>query len=395
MDDLDVERARALTPGCEHVVHLNHAGASLLPQPVLDAVVGHLELEARIGGYEAAEAADPALEAVYASLGRLLGADAGDLALVDSATTAWNAAVGALPVAEGDRVVCTRTEYGANAIALLLLVERTGCQVVVVEDGPDGDVDLDAFAAALRAGPVAFASLVHVPTGNGIVNPAEEVGRLCREVGVPFVLDACQSVGQLPIDVGRIGCSVLTASARKFLRGPRGVGFLYVAPDLLPRLRPRTLDLRSAAWVAPDRYEPRADVRRFEQFEADVAGRLGLGAAVDHALSWGLDAIEARVVALAKGLRDRLAEVPGVVVHDRGARQGAITTSSAAGVTATELRARLRERDINTSVVLPGFAQHDLPHRGLGELLRASVHYVTTDDELDRVAAAVAEVTTA
>lgn len=387
---IDVDRARSLTPGCQHVLHLNHAGASLLPQPVLDAVVGHLELEARIGGYEAAEAAQPALEGVYASLGRLLGSGADEIALVDSATTAWNAAVGALPVATGDRVLCTRAEYGANAISLLLLQERTGCELVVVEDDADGQVDLDAFAAALKAGPVAFASLVHVPTGSGLVNPAAEVGRLCQDAGVPLVLDACQSVGQLPIDVEAIGCSILTASARKFLRGPRGVGFLYVHRDLLPRLHPRTLDLRSAEWVAPDRYEARSDMRQLEQFEADIAARVGLGAAVDHALEWGIDAIAERVGRLAEDLRGRLAAIPGVTVHDKGSHRCAITTSAVDGVAATEVAARLREQAINVSVVLPGFAQHDLPHRGLGELVRASVHYVTTEAELDQAADAVA-----
>jgi selenocysteine lyase/cysteine desulfurase len=224
------------------------------------------------------------------------------------------------------------------------------------------------------------------------VNPAVEIGRLCRDAGVPLVLDACQSVGQLPIDVEAIGCSVLTASARKFLRGPRGVGFLYVRRDLLPQLLPRTLDLRAADWVAPDRYEARGDARRFEQWEANIAARLGLGAAVDHALSWGLDAIAERVGALAQGLRERLAEIPGVTVHDKGTHRCGITTSTVDGVPPAEVRARLRAEDINVSVVAVGQAQHDLPHRGLGELVRASVHYVTTEAELDRAAAAVSAI---
>jgi selenocysteine lyase/cysteine desulfurase len=386
---LDVDRARALTPGCQHVVHLNHAGASLLPQPVLDAVVGHLELEAQIGGYEAAEAAADRLEGVYASLGRLLGARPEDVALVGSATQAWSAAVLALPVAAGDRVLCTRTEYGSSAIALLQLAERTGCEIVVVDDGPDGEVDLAAFERALGDGPVAFASLVHVPTGEGLVQPAEEVGRLCRAAGVPLVLDACQSVGQLELDVRALGCSVLVASGRKFLRAPRGTGFLWVDPELLPRLRPVHLDLRSAEWVAPDRYRMRDDVRRFEQFEADHAGRLGLGAAVDHALGWGLGAIEARVGALAAALRERLADIPGVEVHDRGRRRCGITTSTVAGVPAQEVADRLRAQGINTSVSLAGYARHDLRHERAGDLLRASVHYTTTEDELDRAAGAI------
>jgi selenocysteine lyase/cysteine desulfurase len=352
--------------------------------------VGHLELEARIGGYEAAEAARARHASVYASIGALLGASPDDVALVDSNTTAWDAAVQAFPLSAGQQVVCTRAEYGSNAIVLLQLAERTGCEIVVVDDDPDGQVDVDAFERALQ-GPVAFASLVHVPTGSGLVNPAEEIGRRCREAGVPLVLDACQSVGQLPVDVGAIGCSVLTASSRKFLRGPRGTGFLWVDPQLLPDLVPPALDLHGADWVAPDRYEVRADVRRFEHFEADVAAQLGMGAAVDHALGWGLEAIAERTAALAGGLRARLAAIPGVAVHDKGTRRCAITTSTIEGVPAAEAAARLRDQHINVAVTTALFAQHDLPRRGLPDLLRASVHYTTTEDELDRFAAAVAD----
>jgi cysteine desulfurase/selenocysteine lyase len=387
---LDVARARALTPGCEHVLHLNHAGASLLPQPVLDAVIDHLRLEADIGGYEAQAAAADRLARTYTAVAELIGARPEDVALVDSHTTAWNAAVQALPVAEGERVLLTRAEYGANAITLLRLRERTGCELVLVDDDADGQVDLAAFEQALAAGPVAFASLVHVPTGSGLVNPAEDVGRLCRAAGVPLVLDACQSVGQLPVDVEAIGCDVLAASGRKFLRGPRGTGFLYVRPELLPRLRPVQVDLHSAAWVAPERYEVRDDVRRFELFEANIAARIGLGVAVDHALGWGLDAIAARAAAMAEGLRACLEVVDGVTVRDKGARRSAITTFTLDGVEARDVADALRPQRINVGVTVPGFARLDLPHRGLGDVVRASVHYLTTDDELDRAVAAIA-----
>lgn len=394
MATLDVDRARALTPGCEHVLHLNHAGASLLPQPVLDAVVGHLELESQIGGYEAAEAAADRVAAVTTSIAALLGADPADVALVESATAGWHGVALAWPLQEGQQVVCTRTEYGSNAIVLLQLSERTGCELVVVDDDVDGQVDLDAFERALD-GPVAFASLVHVPTGTGLVNPAEEVGRRCRAAGVPLVLDACQSVGQLPVDVGAIGCSVLTASSRKYLRGPRGTGFLWVDPELLPRLHPPALDLHGADWVSPDRYEPRPDVQRFERFESDLAARLGMGAAVDHALGWGVEAIGDRIHPLAEALRERLRAVPGVEVHDKGSRRCAIVTCSVAGVPAPEVAARLRRQRINVAVTTAGSAQHDLPRRGLPDLVRASVHYTTTDDELDAFVTAVGEISRA
>src|SRR5688500_6628495 len=221
---IDVERARALTPGCDEVLHLNHAGASLLPQPVLDAVIDHLHLEARTGGYEAAAEAAPALERTYAALAELLGGAPEQIALLDSASRAWDMAVYSLPLEPLDRVLIGRAEYGSNAISLLQLQRRTGCQVVLVEDDDDGQLDLEALERALAEDETASVSLVHVPTQSGLVNPAVEAAHRCRAAGVLFVLDASQSAGQLPLDVDELGCGILTGNGRKFLRGPRGTG---------------------------------------------------------------------------------------------------------------------------------------------------------------------------
>jgi len=383
---IDVDRARALTPGCDQVLHLNHAGASLLPQPVLDAVIEHLHLEARMGGYEAAEVAAPLVERTYAALAELLGASPSEIALMDSATRAWDMAVYSLPIEPQDRVLISRAEYGANAIALLQLQRRTGCQLALVEDDDHGQIDLEALERALAADDTAMVALVHVPTQGGLVNPAVEVGRLCREAGVLFVLDACQSIGQLPVDVQELGCAVLAGNGRKFLRGPRGTGFLYMHPELIARVEPVMLDLQAATWTAPDRYEVREDARRFEMWEADIAARIGLGVAVDHALLWGIEAIAERNRGLADGLRGRLREIPGVRVHDRGEQLCAITTFTVADVEPEDVRARLRVQDVNVSVSLATSAQLDLAHRDLDAVVRASVHYVTTEDELDRFA---------
>ncbi len=386
MTPIDVDRARALTPGCDQVLHLNHAGASLLPQPVLDAVIEHLHLEARMGGYEAAEVAAPLVERTYAALAELLGASPSEIALMDSATRAWDMAVYSLPIEPQDRVLISRAEYGANAIALLQLQRRTGCQLALVEDDDHGQIDLEALERALAADDTAMVALVHVPTQGGLVNPAVEVGRLCREAGVLFVLDACQSIGQLPVDVQELGCAVLAGNGRKFLRGPRGTGFLYMHPELIARVEPVMLDLQAATWTAPDRYEVREDARRFEMWEADIAARIGLGVAVDHALLWGIEAIAERNRGLADGLRGRLREIPGVRVHDRGEQLCAITTFTVADVEPEDVRARLRVQDVNVSVSLATSAQLDLAHRDLDAVVRASVHYVTTEDELDRFA---------
>jgi selenocysteine lyase/cysteine desulfurase len=387
---LDVDRARALTPGCEHILHLNHAGASLNPQPVLDAVIGHLRLEAEVGGYEAADRESARTRAVYESVARLLGASPGEIALTDSSTRGWQTAVHALPLGPGDRVVTVRAEYAANAITFLQLQRRTGCELVLVDDDEHGQLDLAAMEREVAHPSTRHVSVVHVPTQGGLVNPVAEVGSRCREAGVTFVVDACQAVGQLPVDVGSIGCDILAGAGRKFLRGPRGTGFLYVRRGLLEGLEPVAVDLHSAEWTAPDAYELRSDATRFELFEHSAALRLGLGAAVDHALEWGIDAIAARNAGLAEGLRARLAGIPGVTLHDQGERRCAITTFQVAGVPASSVAGALRTRGVNVSVSVAGWARFDLPHRGLDELVRASVHYITTEEELDRMAEDVA-----
>ena len=390
---LDVERARALTPGCERVLHLNHAGASLLPQPVLDAVVGHLQREAHIGGYEAAEEAAPQLDRTYAALAELLGAAPDQIALLDSASRAWDMAVYSLPIEPQDRVLIGRAEYGSNAISLLQLQRRTGCQLVLIEDDEHGQIDLAALERALAEDATALVSLVHVPTQSGLVNPAADVGRVTRAAGIPLLLDACQSAGQLPLDVDERGCDILSGTGRKFLRGPRGTGFLYVRRELIEELEPPLLDMRAADWQADGTYTIRSDARRFENWETYYAGKVGLGVAVDYALEIGIDAIRARIVELASRLREALAEIDGVTLLDRGAVLAATITFTVDGVSPDDVQRRLEERAVNVSTMEASSAQLDYGPRGIAEAVRSSVHYYNDDNDLDRLVEGVKEIT--
>jgi cysteine desulfurase/selenocysteine lyase len=380
---IDVEAERALTPACRRGTYLNHAGASPSPDPVTDAVVAHLRREAEVGGYTAAAEVAERIEAIYDSVARLVGGSRDEIALLESATAAWDAVVLAMRVEPGDRILCSRAEYVSNAIALLQLAGRTGATVEVVDDDEHGQLSVDALRATLDER-VALVAVTHVPTSGGLVNPAEEIGTVTREAGIPFVLDACQSAGQLDLDVGRLGCDVLTSTGRKFLRGPRGTGFAWVRRELLDRLEPLGLDSRSATWTGPTSYEVRCDARRFERWEHSVAARLGLGAAVDHSLALGLPDIERRVVELADHLRAGLASIPGVEVHDLGLRRCGIVTFTVEGRTAEDVRRALADRGVTVWVSGAEHARLDLGERGLTQVVRASVHYVNTADELDR-----------
>ena len=385
---IDVARARAETPGCEHVVHLNNAGASLPPQPVLDAVIRHLQLEARIGGYEAAEQEADAIVAATASLARLVGAAVEEIAFAESATRAWDQIFYAMPFRAGDRILTHRAEYASNFVAMLQVAQRTGAVIEIVPSLPTGEVDAVALAGMLDER-VRLVAITHVPTSGGLVNPAAAVGAAVAGTGIPYLHDACQSVGQLPIDVGAIGCTFLAGTGRKFLRAPRGTGFLYVASDWIERLEPDVIDLRSAEWLTADTYQLRPDIRRFEQWERSWAGYLGLGAAAEYALGFGLDAIGTRVTLLAETLRDRLRARPGVTVHDQGTQRCGIVTFTIAGHDPESVRAAVHEHGVNIWVTPANMARLDFDPRGLESVVRASVHYFNTEDELEQLCAAV------
>ena len=386
---IDVEVARALTPGCDHVVHFNNAGAGLMPVPVSDALIGHLELESRIGGYEAHAAAAAECEAFYTEFAGLLNARPDEIAYIENATRAWDMAFYGLPLNEGDRILTHSSEYVSNYLAFLQQARRRGLEIDLIPSDDSGQVDVAAIPGLITPKTRVIA-LTHVPTQGGLVNPAEEVGRVAREHGLIYVLDACQSAGQIDLDVERIGCDVLSGTGRKYLRGPRGTGFLYVRRDMIDRIEPPFIDLFAATWTGPDTYKLAADAKRFENWERNVAGQIGLMQAVRYARQIGLPAIEARVTALAARLRAALADVPGVTLHDLGQRKCGITTFTRSGLTPAQITAKLSTQGINVSVSLMTSARLDLVPRGLEDgLVRASVHYYNTEDEITRFTEAV------
>ena len=385
---IDVERARAETPGVAHVTHLNNAGSSLPPQPVLDAVIGHLELEARIGGYEAHDANEEAIERFYGAVAELIAADPGEIAFCSSATRAWDMAFYSFHFQSGDRILTSIADYISNYLAFIQTAERTGIEVVAVPNDEHGQVSVERLRELVDER-VKLIAITHVPTNGGLINPVREIGPIAREAGIPYLVDACQSAGQIPLDVDEIGCDALSATGRKFLRGPRGTGFLYVRRALLERLEPALVDMRAADWIAPDRYELRTDGRRFEEWEQDYAGKAGLARAIDYALDWGVAEVWDRVRALGERLRGQLAEIASVTVRDVGEERCAIVTFDVAGVPAQRVKDALARDAINVTVSATTSAVIESIERGLPDLVRASPHYYNTEEELDRLVESV------
>jgi selenocysteine lyase/cysteine desulfurase len=380
---LDLQRARQETPGCENVLHFNNAGSSLPPAPVLKTVIDYLQLEAQTGGYEAADASKEALEKVYDSLAALLGCQRDEVALIENATRAWDMAFYSIPFKPGDRILTAVAEYASNYIPFLQVARKTGAQIEVIPNDETGQLSVEALRDMLDER-VKLIAITHVPTNGGLVNPAAEVGKVAKEAGVLYLLDACQSVGQMPVNVEEIGCDFLSATGRKFLRAPRGTGFLYARKSVLEQIEPVMLDLHSADWVERDQYSLRPDARRFENWESSQALRLGLGQAVDYALQWGLDEIKQRVRLLANDLRALLQDVRGVTVHDLGREQCGIVTFSVTGKDPDEIKRALAEQKINVSVTRAVSTRLDMEMRGFASLVRASVHYYNSEEEVER-----------
>ncbi|MFD8477977.1 aminotransferase class V-fold PLP-dependent enzyme [Kitasatospora sp. NPDC059673] len=388
---MDITHLRARTPGCTETAFFDNAGSALRTERVTNTVIDHLILENRIGGYAAAERESERVEAVYASVARLLNARPEEIALVDSATRAWDMAFYAIAFRPGDRILTSRSEYPSNGLAFLQAKQRFGVSVEPIPDDKHGQVDLDALAEMLDQGGVRLVAVNHVPTYDGLVQPAAEIGALARRAGALYLLDACQSAGQLPLDVREIGCHLLSAAGRKYLRGPRGTGFLYVDRDVVTSLDPPVLDLHAATWTGPDTFEIRPDARRFESWERGYADLLGLGAAVDEALDLGLDPIRERIDTLADRLRAGLSGLDGVRVHDRGQVRSGIVTFTKDGRDAQHLVDGLRAAGVTAMVSRPSAARFDTRAQKPLEVVRASVHYYNTDAEIGRLLDGVAQ----
>ncbi|MBW7968693.1 aminotransferase class V-fold PLP-dependent enzyme [Bradyrhizobium sp. BR 10289] len=386
---MDIDKIRADTPAASRRAYLHNAGAALMPTSVVEAMKEHIDLESEIGGYAAADRESDRLDSVYGSIAHLLNAAPDEIALVENATVAWQMAFYSLPFREGDRILTAEAEYAANYVAFLQVAKRTGAVIEVVPSDASGELDVGALERMIDER-VKLIAITWVPTNGGLVNPAAAIGKIARAHGIPYLLDACQAVGQMLVDVEAIGCDMLSATGRKFLRGPRGTGFLYVRRALLKQLEPPMIDHFAAPWVSRGAYQLRDDARRFETWENNYAARLGLGAAVDYALAIGIGPIEQRCRLLANRLRGGLSSLRGITIRDLGRNPGAIVSFTVDGYEADEVVRSAAAASIIIGTSDPSSTRIDAEMRGLPPLVRASPHYYNTEAEIDRLIAHVA-----
>ena len=384
----DFAALRAATPGCEQNAFFNHSGGSLASTATLAAIQQHLQREARDGAMEAGGAAEPLVDAARRDAEALLNAGVDDVAFTSSATAAIGLAFAALPpLRSGDRILVGRHEWGGNVSTYTAAAERAGATVEVIPCRDDGSVDPQALARMLDQR-VRLVSLTWLPANGGLVNDAAAIGRITRTAGVPYFVDAGQALGQMPVDVRAIGCDVLKGTARKFLRGPRGTALLYVRRGFVPQLRPAFLDVQSAPW-SDGRVEPRSDARVFETVETSVALLAGLGVALREARAAGIGPIQRRIATLATQLRGRLAETPGVTLRDLGTQRSGLVSFTVDGMAAQDVRQQLARQNIVVGANGVSYTPFDMTARGLQGIVRASVSHLNTEDEIQRLAAAV------
>lgn len=378
---LNIKKLRGETRGCRNVIHFNNAGASLMADPVINSVIEYLQEEAEYGGYETANRRKKELEKTYQLIAELIHARPEEIALLENATAAWNMAFYAIDFSPGDRILTSVSEYASNFINYLKLKKEMDVEIEVIPNDEHGQTSVEQLSEMMDRR-VKLISITHIPTNNGLVNPAEKIGEVAQKYDCLYLLDACQSVGQYPVDVKKIGCDLLSATGRKYMRAPRGTGFLYVNSERLPDLTPPFLDLHSAEWTGKEEFNIRDDAGRFENWESNYAGIIGLHTAVKYILNLGIENIWERVTWLAELLRTKLEDMPAVTLHDIGETKCGIVTFSVKDHHAEEVKDYLFKHNINVSVSIRNSTLIDMDKRNLDDLVRASVHYYNTEEEI-------------
>jgi len=382
MNKREIQRARDETRGCDYVTHFNNAGSSLMPAPVADYLYEFLQEEEMKGGYETAASRSIELENFYVRVAELINAKPKEIAFVENATRAWDMVFYSIPLEAGDQIITVRSEYGSNVIAYLHRAKQTGAELVILENNDDGEPDTNQLRKLINK-KTKLISMSHIPTGGGLVNPANEIGAIANEYGVPYLLDACQSIGQMSVDVADIGCDFLSATGRKFLRGPRGTGFLYVKQDWIDRLEPPLIDQFAADLLDEKTYLLRRDARKFENWERYFAGQAAFGRAIEYAMDFGLPKIQQRIFKMADKLREGLQEIPQLEVTDQGRLKCGIVTFRHEAMDAATIKSELAQRNINVSVSSGSGSRLNFMERGIESVVRASIHYYNSEEELE------------
>jgi len=381
LSETDIEKLRRETPGTAHLIHFNNAGASLPTTPVLNAISEYLQQEAILGGYEAEAQYQKEIAHTYSLIAQLINAQPEEIALVENASNAWCIAFHGIGLQPGDEVLVSEFEYVTNMIGYLYGKQHYGISFKVIPNDENGNFSIARLQEAIT-NQTRLIAVTHIASSTGGVLPVEEIGEIAAKQGILYLVDACQSIGEIPVDVEQIKCDFLSVTGRKYLRAPRGTGFLYVRKTSQDRLTPIFIDGHSITSINDQSYTLKPDAKRFQFFEKNWALTLGLSKAVEYALSIGMEAIWNRINYLATCLRQELQTIDNVTLHDSGNRQCGIVTFTVNGYESKDIKAYLAQHHINVSIGMAHSTPLYMHKQQLTSIVRASVHYYNTVEEI-------------
>lgn len=387
----EIQQLRAETKGTTQKIHFNNAGASLPPDVVVETVVNYLNEEAIYGGYETEYKYRDQLEDTYTQIARLINADKDEIAIAENASMAWHLAFNGIDFKAGDVVITSEMEYVTNLIGFLNAQKTHAIELRVIPNDEHGNFSLTALEDAISP-KTKLIAITQIPSTAGGMIPIVEIGKIARRHNILYLVDACQSAGQVPLDVKEIGCDMLSVTGRKYLRAPRGTGFLFVKKEVQNKLKLIFMDGFSAPSVSETDYKVRNDARRFELYEKNRAITLGLGKAVEYALNVGIERIWQRIQYLAGLMRRQLNDLDGITVHDSGDQQCGIVTFSVDGMDSALIKSELAANQINVSVGKAISTLIYMNKNQLNTIVRASVHYYNTEEEIKEMCSVLASI---
>lgn len=387
---MNIDKIRRDTPGCADKLFVNSAGASLVPRPVFDAVSGYLQEEQKVGGYFLADQRLEDIRLFYHHAAELLHCAPGNIAFCHDATDAFTKALSAISFQKGDIILTTDDDYVSNHLNFIGLRDRLGITLVKGRNNANGDLDVAHFSELIAKHRPTLVSVTHIPTNSGLIQDVQAVGKICREYDCTYIVDACQSVGQIPVNVSEIQCDYLSATGRKFIRGPRGTGLLYVSDRMLDKgQHPLLVDLHGATWEEEFEYTLRQDAGRFEYWEKPYALQIGLSEALKYILEIGINEIASYNQQIMKRLRKNLSGIKGVHTYDRGSELASILTFRKEGMSQQSIKEALNKQDVYYSVANIHNALLDFRKKNIEWAVRISPHYFNTEEEMDRLAAII------
>jgi cysteine desulfurase / selenocysteine lyase len=376
--------------------YLNNAGAGIMSTKTYEVIINYLKLEREIGAYHAAAKSKTLSDNFYINAAKLINANSpSEIAYMDSASRGWNMIVYGTPLKKGDTILTLSSEFGTNLITLFNYAKLNDFKVCVIKCDINGSFLIEEIENKLKEGAKLIA-ISHAVAHGSIINPVEEIGKLAKKYGAYYIVDGCQTVGQIKVDVQSIQCDAYMTTGRKWLCGPRGTGFLYVKSS--SQMRTTQLDLASADLIFDDnlnliRIEVRNDAKQFELWEKSFANLLGLSSAIEECLESKIEVISVKIQELSNKLRFAASSNENIKLIGK--------TISLSGILGFYLDDYSKESyvqnefdkfDLRISTMSDWDCPMHFPKNGANKIFRLSPHFYTDNDTIEKACEIISKI---